>query len=31
MVHDALNDTTFEWKPEWAVNYREYAIEDRTA
>jgi hypothetical protein len=30
MVHDALNDATFEWKPEWAANYREHAIDDGT-
>jgi hypothetical protein len=29
MVHDGLNDKTFEWKPEWAQNYREYAVEDK--
>jgi hypothetical protein len=25
MVHDQLNDTTFEWNPEWADDYRKYA------
>lgn len=25
MVHDALNDETFIWKPEWADHYRRYA------
>jgi hypothetical protein len=24
-VHDRLNDRTFDWKPEWVGNYREYA------
>lgn len=28
MVHDALNDETFEWKPEWAANYLEHAVQD---
>jgi hypothetical protein len=28
MVHDRLNDKTFEWKAEWAANYREQAIGD---
>ena len=26
-VHDKLNDTFFDWKPEWAAKYREYAHE----
>ena len=26
VVHDSLNDMMFEWKPKWADNYREYAI-----
>jgi hypothetical protein len=25
MVHDRLNDRTFEWKPEWKANYEKYA------
>lgn len=24
-VHDRLNDSTIQWKPEWASNFREYA------
>jgi hypothetical protein len=24
-VHDRLNDCPFEWKPEWADNYRKHA------
>ena len=28
IVHDSLNDERFEWKPEWAANYREHAIDD---
>ena len=28
LVHDGLNDCTFEWKPEWAGHCREHA-EDR--
>jgi hypothetical protein len=24
-VHDALNDCTFDWKPEWAEHYRTHA------
>jgi hypothetical protein len=24
-VHDGLNDCLFDWKPEWALNYRTYA------
>ncbi|OSJ36981.1 hypothetical protein BSZ19_01545 [Bradyrhizobium japonicum] len=24
-VHDALNNTFIDWKPEWAARYREYA------
>ena len=27
MVHDQLNDRTFEWSPELLVNYKKYAIE----
>jgi hypothetical protein len=26
-VHDALNDTFLNWKPEWAPHYREFAAE----
>ena len=26
-VHDGLNDETFDWKPEWAAHYREYAFD----
>ena len=29
-VHDALNDRTFAWKPEWAPSCREDAIDDGT-
>lgn len=30
MVHDWLNDKTFEWQPEkWRENYRQYAQERR--
>ena len=25
-VHDKLNRRIIEWKPEWADNYREYAL-----
>ena len=25
-VHDQLNDCLFDWKPEWAENYRQHAI-----
>jgi hypothetical protein len=24
-VHDALNDYTFDWRPEWAAHYRAHA------
>ncbi|MGY4358528.1 hypothetical protein ACVWZR_007656 [Bradyrhizobium sp. i1.3.1] len=24
-VHDALNNTFIDWKPEWAARYRKYA------
>jgi hypothetical protein len=27
MVHDRLNDRTFEWSPDWLGNYRQYANE----
>ena len=26
-VHDGLNDETFDWQPEWAAHYREYAFD----
>jgi hypothetical protein len=26
LVHDKLNEKVLDWKPEWAVHYREYAI-----
>jgi len=25
IVHDKLNNTTIEWKPKWATDYRRYA------
>jgi hypothetical protein len=25
LVHDGLNDNTFEWKPEWAEDFRKAA------
>jgi hypothetical protein len=27
MVHDRLNDRTFEWSPDWLANYEKYAEE----
>jgi hypothetical protein len=25
MVHDRLNDRTFEWQPDWRADYKKYA------
>jgi hypothetical protein len=25
-VHDKFNNTVLDWRPEWAVHYREYGI-----
>jgi hypothetical protein len=27
IVHDEMNDKSFEWQPEWAGHYREYATQ----
>ena len=26
-VHDQLNDSMLDWKPEWAEDYRKYGVE----